>query len=148
MATHSSILAWRKHRKLSSVLCNDLNAKEIQKRGDICKCIAESLYISVLAETNTTLYTQKKKKHCLHDTLSLSPVKLFLINLQCSHTVHPSYSTDYRHLKAYPSSQLRASSWHRNVMKSFLNPRCPKRAGESATVFGLPVILKMLYYEL
>ena len=69
------------------MLCNDLNAKEIWKRGGICKCIAESLYISVLAETSTTLHTQKK--HCLHDTLSLPPVKLLLINLQCFHTVNP-----------------------------------------------------------
>lgn len=66
----------------------------------------------------------------------------------------PIYSTDCRYLKAYPSSQLRASPWHGNVMKSFLNPRCPERTGESTTVFGLPVILKtpvilkMLYYEL
>ena len=130
------------------MLCNDLNAKEIQKRGVICICIAESPNVSVLAETNTTLYTQKKKNHSLHDTLSLSPVKLFLTNLQCFHTVHPSYSTDYRHLKAYPSSQLRASPWHGNVMKSSLIPRCPERTGKSTTVFGLPVILKMLYYEL
>ena len=86
--------------------------------------------------------------------MSLSPVKLFLTNLQCFHTVHPSYSTDYRHLKAYPSSQLRASPRHGNVMKSFLTPRCPERTGKSTTVFGLlailktSIILKMFYYEL
>ena len=36
-----------------SVLCGDLNGKEIQKRGDICICIADSLCCTV--ETNTTL---------------------------------------------------------------------------------------------
>ena len=34
------------------VLCADLNGKEIKKRGDICKCIADSLCHR--EETNTT----------------------------------------------------------------------------------------------
>ena len=33
--------------------CGDLNGKEIQKRGDICICIADSFCCTV--ETNTTL---------------------------------------------------------------------------------------------
>ena len=41
------------HRELYSVLCGDLNGKEIQKRGDICIRIADSLCCT--AETNTTL---------------------------------------------------------------------------------------------
>ena len=36
-----------------SMLCGDLNGKEIQKRGDICICIADSLCCTV--ETNMTL---------------------------------------------------------------------------------------------
>ena len=28
----------------NSVLCGDLNGKEIQKRGDICICISDSLH--------------------------------------------------------------------------------------------------------
>ena len=36
-----------------SMLCGDLNGKEIQKRGDICIRIADSLCCTV--ETNTTL---------------------------------------------------------------------------------------------
>ena len=35
------------------VLCGDLNGKEIQKRGDIYICIADSFGCTV--ETNTTL---------------------------------------------------------------------------------------------
>ena len=31
------------HRELYSVLCGDLNGKEIQKRGDVCICLADSL---------------------------------------------------------------------------------------------------------
>ena len=38
---------------LYSVLCGDLNEKEIQKGGDICIYIADSLHCT--AETNTTL---------------------------------------------------------------------------------------------
>ena len=41
------------HRELYSVLCGDLNGKEIQKRGDICIRITDSL--CCVAETNTTL---------------------------------------------------------------------------------------------
>ena len=37
----------------NSVLCGDLNGKEIQKRGDICIRIADSLCCT--AETNTIL---------------------------------------------------------------------------------------------
>ena len=37
----------------NSVLCGDLNGKEIQKRGDICIHIADSLHCT--AETDTTL---------------------------------------------------------------------------------------------
>ena len=36
-----------------SVLCGDLTGKEIQKRGDICICIADSLFCTI--ETNTIL---------------------------------------------------------------------------------------------
>ena len=35
------------------MLCGDLNGKEIQNRGDICTCTADSLCCT--AETNTTL---------------------------------------------------------------------------------------------
>ena len=41
------------HRELYSMLCGDLNREEIQKRGDICIRIADSLCCT--AETNTTL---------------------------------------------------------------------------------------------
>ena len=41
------------HRELYSVLRGDLNEKEIQKRGDICIPIADSLCCTVY--TNTTL---------------------------------------------------------------------------------------------
>ena len=41
------------HRELYSVLCGDLNGKEIQKRGDIYIHIADSLCCT--AETNTIL---------------------------------------------------------------------------------------------
>ena len=37
----------------NSMLCGDLNGKEIQKRGDICICTADSLHCTI--ETNTTL---------------------------------------------------------------------------------------------
>ena len=51
--------------RMCSVLCGDLNGKEIQKRGDMCIHIADSFHCTV--ETNTTLlnnYTSiwKKKK--------------------------------------------------------------------------------------
>ena len=39
--------------ELYSMLCGDPNGKEIQKRGDICICIADSLCCTV--ETNTIL---------------------------------------------------------------------------------------------
>ena len=45
------------------MLCGNLNGKEVQKRGDICICIADSLCCTV--ETNTTLqsnYTPIKVK--------------------------------------------------------------------------------------
>ena len=40
--------------------CGDLNGKEIQKRGDVCICMADSFCCAV--ETNTTLlcYTPLK----------------------------------------------------------------------------------------
>jgi len=41
------------HRELYSVLCGDLNGKEIQRRGDICVHVADSLHCSV--EINATL---------------------------------------------------------------------------------------------
>ena len=41
------------HRELYSMLCGNLNEKEIQKRGDICKHIVYSF--SFTLETNTTL---------------------------------------------------------------------------------------------
>ena len=37
------------------MLCGDLNGKEIQKRGDICICIADSLCCTT--ETNSTLWS-------------------------------------------------------------------------------------------
>ena len=40
-------------RELRSVLCGDLNGKEIQKRGDLCMHKADSLFCIV--EINTTL---------------------------------------------------------------------------------------------
>ena len=40
-------------RELESVLCGDLNGKEIQQRGDVCICTADSLCSTV--ETNTAL---------------------------------------------------------------------------------------------
>ena len=46
------------------MLCDELNGKEIQKRGNICIYTADSLYCTV--ETNTTLesnYTPKKIKN-------------------------------------------------------------------------------------
>ena len=41
------------HKELYFVLCGDLNGKEIQRREDICICIADSL--CCIAETNITL---------------------------------------------------------------------------------------------
>ena len=41
------------HREPYSVLCGDLNGKEIQKRGDICSHLADSLCST--AETTTAL---------------------------------------------------------------------------------------------
>ena len=41
------------HRELYSVLCGALTRKEIPKRGDMCKHIADSFCRT--AETNTTL---------------------------------------------------------------------------------------------
>ena len=80
-AAHTSILAWEilwteqpggrqsmgseldtakrlsmstaQHKELYSVLCGDLNGKEIHGRGDICLCVADSLCSA--AATNTTL---------------------------------------------------------------------------------------------
>ena len=49
--------------RMCSVLCGDLNGKEIQKRGDMCIHTADSFHCTV--ETNTTLlnnYTSIKKK--------------------------------------------------------------------------------------
>ena len=53
---HKTDNSWEptvEHRELYSVLSGDLNGKEIQKTGDICICIADSLYCTV--ETNTIL---------------------------------------------------------------------------------------------
>ena len=44
------------HRELYSVLCGDLNGKEIQKGGDKYICVADSLCCAV--ETNTKLQSQ------------------------------------------------------------------------------------------
>ena len=41
------------HCFLHSALCGDLNGKEIQSKGDICICVADSLYCT--ADTNATL---------------------------------------------------------------------------------------------
>ena len=41
------------HQELYSIFCNNLNGKDIRKRGAICICIAYSLCCTV--ETNTTL---------------------------------------------------------------------------------------------
>ena len=57
------------------MLCGDLNGKKIQKRGDICICIADSLCCT--AETNTALlsnYTPikinlKKRNMCIHNII-------------------------------------------------------------------------------
>ena len=53
------------HRELYSVLCSDLNGKEIQKRGDtgvcVCVCVYIDTYIYIsdslccMIETSTTL---------------------------------------------------------------------------------------------
>ena len=40
----------------NSVLCGDLNGKEIQKRGDLCISTTDSFYSTV--ETNTTFVKQ------------------------------------------------------------------------------------------
>ena len=50
-------------RELNSVLCGDLNGKEIQNRGDVCICVADPLYYT--GEINTTLYS------------SYTPIKIF-----------------------------------------------------------------------
>ena len=51
------------HRELYSVLCGDLNGKEIQKGGDVCIYGADSLCCA--AETNkhrkATILKKKKK---------------------------------------------------------------------------------------
>ena len=41
------------YKELYSVLCGDLNGKEIQRRGDICVGVADS--IRCTGETNTTM---------------------------------------------------------------------------------------------
>ena len=46
------VLEWVASAFSDSMLYGDLNGKEIQKRGDICKQIADSLCYT--AETNTT----------------------------------------------------------------------------------------------
>ena len=47
------ILQLLSHREPDSVLCGDLNGKEIRKREDVCVCIAGPF--CCIAETNTTL---------------------------------------------------------------------------------------------
>ena len=43
------------------MLCGDLNGKEIQKRGVVCICIADSLFCTVDANTLQSNYTPIKK---------------------------------------------------------------------------------------
>lgn len=53
-----------KHKELYSILCGDLNVKEIQGRGNIGICVADLVWC--IAETNTILLSNyipiKKKK--------------------------------------------------------------------------------------
>ena len=55
-----------KHEELYSILCGDLNVKEIQGRGNIGICVADLVWC--IAETNTILLSNyipiKKKKRC------------------------------------------------------------------------------------
>ena len=54
-----------KHKELYSILCSDLNVKEIQGRGNIDIRVADLVWC--IAETNTLLlsnYIPIKKKRC------------------------------------------------------------------------------------
>ena len=54
-----------KHKELYSILCSDLNVKEIQGRGNIDIRVADLVWC--IAETNTILlsnYIPIKKKRC------------------------------------------------------------------------------------
>ena len=55
------------HQELYSVLCGDLNRKEIQKRGDICICIADSLCCTVENNIIKQLYSNKNLKRRLQN---------------------------------------------------------------------------------
>ena len=63
------------HKELYSVLCGDQNGKEIQKRGVVCICIADSLCCTVEANTLQSNYTPIKnflKKKLAHRILGLA----------------------------------------------------------------------------
>ena len=63
-------------QELCSVLCGDLNGKEIQKRGHVCICVAESL--CCIPETNMTLeinYEHESESHSVVSD-SLGPREL------------------------------------------------------------------------
>ena len=47
LAQHSTMRTYYIAQELYSVLYGDLNGKEIQKRGDMCICIADSLCCTV-----------------------------------------------------------------------------------------------------
>ena len=55
------------------MLSGDLNGKEIQKRGDICVCTADSLCCA--AETNTTLSS------------NYTPIKFIFLKIKASKTL-------------------------------------------------------------
>ena len=69
-------------QELYTVLCGDLNGKEIQKRGGICVHIADSLCCTV--ETNRTLYSNytpiKIKKNIYWSIVSLQ----YCVSLYCT----------------------------------------------------------------
>ena len=46
-------------KELYSALCGDLNGKEIQKRGDLCTHLADSLYSRDLHNIVKQLYSNK-----------------------------------------------------------------------------------------
>ena len=59
------------HRELYSVLCGDVNEKEIQKGGDICTHVADSLCCT--AEIDTTLQNNYTKIKLIKKEYGSSP---------------------------------------------------------------------------
>ena len=59
------------------VLCADLNGKEIQKRGDICICIADSPYLTEGTNNIVRQLDSNKKKFFFFKSGSLSPSKAY-----------------------------------------------------------------------